>query len=206
MKKLLVLMLVLGMASFANASITLSVNGDVADDYIELTPSEFVTLDIFMGDVDFAGGAMDIVLSNPQGSLDYSGITFKMTPLTRMWVGSWQAFEVAWESPWLVNEQVSDAQRVMVMGMNFTNNTVGPYTLMDGLVFHCDEATDLIIDLFAYDDLWAWTYDAAGVKQAETVLLYEAGSLIDSIYVYQPEPMTIALLGLGGLFLRRRRK
>lgn len=206
MKKLLVLMLVLGMASFANATITLSVNGEVADDSIELTPSDVVTLDIFIGDVDLAGGTFQVLLNNAQGALDYSGITFEVLPLTRMWVSYWLPVNVAWEAPWRVIQDQSDAQGVMIAGMNLTNNTVGPYTLMDDLIFHCEEATDVTIELVAYGDIFAWTYDAAGVKQAEVEILYAAGTLIDSIYVYQPEPMTIALLGLGGLFLRRRRK
>lgn len=47
-----------------------------------------------------------------------------------------------------------------------------------------------------------------GVAMGETVLnLYadDGATLLDSIPVVVPEPMTIALLGLGGLFLRRRR-
>ena len=152
MKKLLVLILVLGMASFANASITLSVNGVVAPDSIALTPSEYVTLDIMIGDVDLAGGTFDILLSNPQGSLDSSGVTFETMPLTRVWYyGAWITGDVLWEGPW--QKVIEQPQRVMVAGLNLNNNTVGPYTLMDGLIFHCDEATDLIIDLVAFEGL-----------------------------------------------------
>jgi hypothetical protein len=39
------------------------------------------------------------------------------------------------------------------------------------------------------------------------MLLDENGAMIDTILIHQiiPEPMTIALLGLGGLLLRRRK-
>jgi hypothetical protein len=48
---------------------------------------------------------------------------------------------------------------------------------------HCDGPADCVVDL----------YDASGY------------TLIDTIVIHQPEPMTIALLSLGGLFLRRRK-
>ena len=55
------------------------------------------------------------------------------------------------------------------------------------ILFHCKAPGDVTINL--YDE--NWTYPT-----------------IDSITIHQiaiPEPMTVALLGLGGLFLRRRK-
>jgi len=83
MKKLLVLLLVFGMASVANAAITLSVNGDPAPDDISLVKSQTITLDILLDEPAFAGGDIAVVLSNSQGALDYSGMTFKDPVMTR---------------------------------------------------------------------------------------------------------------------------
>ena len=49
--------------------------------------------------------------------------------------------------------------------------------------FHCDGPEDVLVRLIDYD----------------------TGAVLDSLLIHQPEPMTIALLGLGGLFLRRRK-
>ncbi len=52
--------------------------------------------------------------------------------------------------------------------------------------FHCDGEGDVVIDLIDYN----------------------SGELLDTLTIHQvdiPEPMTMALLGLGGLFLRRRK-
>ena len=38
-----------------------------------------------------------------------------------------------------------------------------------------------------------------------TVTVYNAACAVEGSFIITPEPMTIALLGLGGLFLRRRR-
>lgn len=55
-------------------------------------------------------------------------------------------------------------------------------TLVDGIVFHCDGQGNVVISLFDGD-----------------------GNLLDSVVIQQtPEPITLALLGLGGLFIRRK--
>jgi len=54
--------------------------------------------------------------------------------------------------------------------------------LVDGIVFHCDGPGDVIVNLFDID-----------------------GVLLSSVTIQQPEPITIGLLGLGALFLRRRK-
>ncbi len=209
MKKLLVLLLVFGMASVANAGpISLSVNGDPADAEITLGVSDTITLDIIMDAAEFAGGDIAIVISNPQGALDYSGITFATSVMTRryndfdeVWVDGMRN----WEAQWSVSP-LSDPQYLKITGGNLNWNTLGSYVLMDNVIFHCEEATEVIIDLVAITDLMYWQFDSTGTKLADYAIVAAEGTLLDSINVTQiPEPMTIILLGLGGLFLRRRK-
>ena len=53
----------------------------------------------------------------------------------------------------------------------------------DGVIFHCDGIDDVVLSLIDLD----------------------TGEVYDTQVIHQPEPMTMALLGLGGLFLRRRK-
>ena len=210
MKKLLILMLVFVMASWANATtIELSVDGAPAPGAITLDASEYITLDITVGDGYFSGGDLLISLSNAQGALDDAAITFIDPVLTHQYFampppGAWYDYEAPWEYAW--NVAASTSTSVYMTGGNLYWNTVGPYKLMDGLVFHCEETTDVIITLSAASDLVYYVQDEVGTT-TEIITLYEEGTIIDSIYVTQiPEPMTVVLLGLGSLFLLRRRK
>ena len=197
MRKLLALVLILGLASMANAALELSINGLPAPDDITLQPSDWIKLDVLVGaDHLLAGGDLAVILSNPQGHLEYDGVTFIIQPPTVFPFGT---FPNNWDGPWQVQAS-STPQQVNFNGGNASNNTIGPYVLMDNLWFHCDEPTDVIIDLVAISDIVH--FDETG----EPVADYIAGSLIDSIYVVQPEPMTLSLLGLGGLALLRRRR
>jgi len=213
MKKLLILMLVLGMASLANAGlIELSVDGEAAPSEITLLPSEYITLDITIGDTLFAGGDLMITLSTADGALDNSGVTFEANPMTRYWFGDpyymWYDGNRAWGAPYVVG--LSELQKVVVSGGNIDYNTLGNMTLADNIIFHCEKQPgDVIVELVAYSDLIYYTYvmvdDAPVVDTIET--LYTEGTVLDTITVHQiPEPTTIALLGLGSLFLLRRRK
>jgi len=84
---------------------------------------------------------------------------------------------------------------------------LGSYVLADDLIFHCEEETDVIIDLVAMGDLIYWTYDETGTKTGSQVIA-AGGTTLDSIHVVQviPEPATVVLLGLGSLSLMRRRR
>ncbi len=69
-------------------------------------------------------------------------------------------------------------------------DTTDPFTLAAGIQFIADIS-----------------YTGTSVAETLTIeLLQDVGVPIDSVTYVIPEPMTIALLGLGGLFLLRRRK
>lgn len=96
--------------------------------------------------------------------------------------------------PWLIQWYVMefDSSHIEITGGDFSP-VPGPLTIMDGLLFHCVELTDVIIDLHVTGPT---IIDGQPIPES---------TILDSIIVHQiPEPMTVALLGLGGLFLLRR--
>jgi hypothetical protein len=225
MKKLLVLLLVLGIVSSAHALFELSVDGQPAPDVILLNPSDWIELDIHIAPgIQFNGGNLEIVLSNNQGILDWSGANFYDATLSYPAFGIWVLEDDAGPA-YTVVETLSDPYHlVMTGGMGLEKNAENnadawagapPFfpavdalsfpVLMDGLLFHCEEATDVEILLVAGGQgITVLEYDANGAVIGQN-LIYQPGEIIDGIYVVQPEPMTVALLGLGGLFLRRRK-
>jgi hypothetical protein len=66
---------------------------------------------------------------------------------------------------------------------------------MDGLVIHCLDTTDVILTVRVTENT---------VINGETIPI---DTVLHTLTIHQiPEPATMALLGLGGLFLLRRRK
>ncbi len=60
-------------------------------------------------------------------------------------------------------------------------------TLVDNIIFHCEVPGDVTLTLVGdYEN---------GIEVLDTQIIHQL-----------PEPMTMCLLGLGGLFLRRRSK
>jgi hypothetical protein len=179
MKKLLVVMLVLGMASMANAALLISVNGtiDPPDTSITISPSDELVIDIW-GDGQTGAGHfyMGLLLAGAeQGSLDIDNVTILYPGNTKF---------VVWDS----NPDVADFLGIAMPYVDIELNDIpdqlplGPGVMVDGIIFHCEHPSDVTIGL--------WNID---------------GELMDMQVIHQPEPMTIVLLGLGGLLLRRRK-
>jgi hypothetical protein len=160
MKKLLILMLVLGLASAANAVVTLG--GDT-----EVDLGGTCTVTIVSSDTTMWGGYIE--------QLEYlmTGVVATSNAGEQAVVN--YAPEGYADTYELEAKDTTDPFDSVVAGIQF-NVTVSAGSLVE----------DDTILLTLYDTDWSTVIDTATV----TVV---------------PEPMTIALLGLGGLLLRRRK-
>ena len=172
MKKILVLMLVLGIASMATAGLQLTVNGVVAEDSsIVMAPSDYALIGLYNdGSVPKTVGYISIA-SGP-GSWT-GGYAVYVPPAT----GSAYAYAYYYGpitgmgDTWILFD--ADAVPGNINGIG----------ILADFEFHCDDFGDVTI-----------TY------------IDSAFGLMDTLVIHQiPEPITLALLGLGGLFLRRRK-
>jgi hypothetical protein len=178
MKKLLILMLVLGMASIAAATpITCTLSLTTADPIVQGTT---ITVQLKADQKIWSVGNIDF-------TTDTTG--------NDMTLGSWQASPATSDNGTLNG----DADLIDDASAGWTS----PYVAADTVIYEFD----------VY-------YDAAGWVSATDVGTYDLAnpdwdlmtSPMDEQYyvaaysnLYLPEPMTVALLGFGALFLRRRK-
>ena len=181
MKKLVALMLVFGMASMASAALQISVNGnmDPIDTEINLLPSETIMLDVWT--------------------------TTAITP--GVGEGYFAIYCVAADGTISGGVNVSPEPSVIVQPYDMFPPVAGVYAgitlataaeipaqsvILDEIMFHCEwQPNDVLIELI---------YDVG-------FPVYGVSQVVDSVIIHQiPEPATMALLSLGGLFLLRRRK
>jgi len=187
MKKLLVLMMVLAMAGMANAALLISVDGEVDPPETEVTlyaPSGVADIDLW-GDGEEPMGTFYLGISGP-ATLDISDPN---------WVYPGNNVDVWWEDiPDLADYIESQGYLVGDTFANFTmNDLVTPPAvpapldgiLVNNLPLHCE-----------------------GLGEVLLVVTNGEGLVLDTQIIHQvpiPEPMTVVLLGLGGLLLRRRK-
>ena len=180
MKKLLVVLMVLSIATVANAG--LQISGAPAT----MTPSDTVNLSIVGTGVTNPFFDAYLVVQGPAtltgGNLDY---TYGFS--------AWGLYtDDDTYVPWMQGIY-NDNTIAQVGDITFADTTVPPAavtgTLLDSLILHCDGPGPVTLSL---------------------VTMNGDGSAIDTTWdtktiLQTPEPMTMGLLGLGGLFLRRRK-
>jgi hypothetical protein len=186
MKKLLVLMLMLGFAASANAMVLEIADLEgvaIPDSEIYLQPSETISLTISSpgaGDEDLY---IALVCDTTMGSITGGMVHIPPASDASMWFGPGAAgagipgLLANEDGPWGSIASYSAAG----------NGTAGIY--VDDLLFHCEwQPNDVLVRLVATAD-------------------FATATVLDTLIIHQvPEPMTVALLGMGGLFLLRRRK
>ena len=185
MKKFLIFVLVLGMASMASAVLQISVHNNPpggetwdpmnpADSEITVLPSHYLMIDIWTTTTINSGvgeGYFLLGLTATKGTLSGGDSMWPAEGGVNYYSGMGTGF--------LPPEEVGDLATVA---------TFSPITgvVFDHIIFHCEGPGDAVLHLYE---------DAFGTP-----------GVIDTVIIHQiPEPATIALLGLGSLLLRRRK-
>ncbi len=209
MKKLMILMLVLGMASLANAALTgieLSVNG-VTDGPGNVTEIEIpicteVKIGIVGPDEYFYLGYIIIdlpgyVVGSGGAGGEWGDDIGPHLPMCNGWYyeksGYPEILAGAGDTASAIRYEEDDwgfGYEIQAADSQSLENVGGEEF---NFIYHCCGPESEWVTITLWDD-------AEG---------YEAEDVQDTILIHQyiiPEPMTIALLGLGGLFLRHRKK
>jgi len=217
-------MLVLGMASMASATVidVVAVGGGsmghagTSED--PLVPSETIAIQIVLNNNPYPGYpafdgygtdsvGVDLHVSGP-GTLSVVQKEIMVSPGVFEWVDDLQHhadFSVWSQSdPLIVDNQIAKMSGGVLEGL-----IKGEATLIWNLIIHCDGEGEVVVDLTLQDvDSRYSQYVNSSVTPMTPYPDWEPlleGDLGDLVIHQIPEPMTIALLGLGGLFLRRRR-
>ena len=191
MKKLLVLMLVLGVATLASAGLQISVGGvkEPVDTEIILNLSDTIELDIWT-DTDvmpFQSENWALVVSGDYGTIcggvaayTAAGVTNNVGPCA--------------DNADVMPDPPQDGVWGALANISPTYTPIpADTTLIDSIIFHCEGPGDAVIQLYS-------------IVSGEPFGDISGGTLLDTVIIHQtPEPITMALLGFGGLFLRRRK-
>jgi hypothetical protein len=195
MKKLLVVLTVLAMATVANAGLQLSVGGVVnpTDSSITLMPSDYVKIDVWGDGQSNPWSTYAYLLVIGPGSIN--GYRMVYTGNLAVYAEA-EAKAIEGGFPTVADYLADFASNNGVPGLTdlssmdlMDNNPVPPPLsglLVDDIMFHCEGPGDVLLRLVSWDDNGMYDYDTQIIHQI-------------------PEPATMLLLGLGSLLLRRRK-
>jgi hypothetical protein len=213
MKKLLVLMLVLGLASAASAAVIEVVPVDVGqsggrlggvDDPLE--ESDVIGIKIVLNGNPYpdypsydgyllSSMDLDLHIVGP-GSMDVGTVDKAGAPVWQYNAGL---------SPFGVVDDGDISNGLdQIAGVALTPVQAGD--LMWDLLIHCDGPGDVVVDLTLNGQTDYSTFKTPSGQPYPGEWIMATQEDLKGLVIHQvPEPMTIALLGLGGLFLRRRK-
>lgn len=193
MKKLVILMLVFGLAVSANAALVSSTQGyyfrmDITGPTATPNVGDTLTVEIFAGtDPTGAGTMLNTVLNIDQAS--------SIGAVTISNAGDWSV------AP---NPSTSVAGSGFDVNVNGNPAVVGGIPTGNSIYSVSFVAVEGVVTVDADAGQWDSLTAVAGVDDG----WFSAGAIYGLPYAQVtvvPEPMTIALLGLGGLFLRRKK-
>jgi hypothetical protein len=201
MKKLFVLMLVLGLATVVNAvpgySLKIAITSgpgvapaqgdyyDAVDSEVTLLPSQTLWIGIYNGiqGTQENGGQQGAFL-----------LGIKRPPANATWTGLWTKYV----PPLVGTPGTPDNDYLGVLDFE---GSIGLLDTWDIVLTNGNPAEFQGVGVLDAKELLCQTSNPAIV-----MLLDSDGGIIDTITINIPEPMTISLLGIGGLLLRRRKK
>ena len=178
MKKLLVLAMVAWIIALAPAALQISVDGnpDPLDSEIVAQPSDTLNLGLYGEVAAYERVYWFMVVDNS---------------LATLWVdNAWgDNFYVSTYTRWMqYYAEVAPPEYVYSVGGWIHSNSSLSGLLIDDIDFDALTYGDAVVYLYSSPDAWHWVI-------ADTFTVHIV-----------PEPVTIALLGLGGLLISRRRK
>lgn len=176
---------ILGLVASADAVLTdafiFTVNGQPQPAEIIVYPSASVELDLELAaGHDISGYTLVYKILQGNAEMMWGNVTFPM-------VFEFPSFVITNATP----------TEVMITGVQFFNpNIPGPGVIMQGLQLHC-LGLDLIPAIVQVS--------VAGGTVVDGWQEIPVGTILSTLVIHQiPEPMTLMLLGFGGLFLRRK--
>lgn len=221
MKKILVLMLVLAMATAASATVidieVLDVGtsggrlGQSAGD--QLQDGDIIGLKLVLN--QNGGGAAASYDGYVLSSLD---IDLRTDGASDMYAAGGAMADLSWHTGWATKSWTVDTTigftQISGVGNNTLHGQADPADIVwnilleaddDGSSYHAIDITQNLVGQYAdYFTTWASGVGFGNVPADWKNLTAADFGGVAGVYIV-PEPMTIALLGLGGLFLRRRK-